>query len=189
MATVNAVVYEQYKKEDGTYNVKIRLFHQSVRRLIDTVHYVSSRQLDKNFKIKDKVILRAVDETLDDYRQSFSRLGTKLEFFTCDDLRNYLIYKNNEIDFIKFCQSHVDQLKKDNREGTAKNHQKIKNSLVDYFKKSAVSITEINSNMLYSYERFLLSERYMVRINQLGKLVRITEMVYLPEVCIVICVI
>jgi len=40
----------------------------------------------------------------------------------------------------------------------------VRNSLIDYFKRDSVSITEINSNMLVSYERFLRSRRTMTRI-------------------------
>ncbi|MET3114163.1 hypothetical protein AAKU52_001896 [Pedobacter sp. CG_S7] len=40
------------------------------------------------------------------------------------------------------------------------------NSLIDYFKRDGVSINEINSNMLVSYERFLRTERTMIRLNQ-----------------------
>ncbi|WP_410478335.1 hypothetical protein [Pedobacter antarcticus] len=39
----------------------------------------------------------------------------------------------------------------------------MRNSLVDYFIRDAVSVTEINSNMLLSYERYLRSERTMIR--------------------------
>jgi hypothetical protein len=36
MATVSAVVYEDQKKADGTYNVKIRVCHRKKRRILDT---------------------------------------------------------------------------------------------------------------------------------------------------------
>lgn len=48
---------------------------------------------------------------------------------------------------------------------TVHNHRVVRNSLVDYFKRDAVSVTEINSNMLLSYERYLRSERTMIRPN------------------------
>ncbi|WPU91690.1 hypothetical protein SNE25_20435 [Mucilaginibacter sabulilitoris] len=66
MATVNAVVYEQFKRDDGTYHVQIKVFHKDVRRFIETNHYVTARQLDENLKIKDKYILKSLEETLMD---------------------------------------------------------------------------------------------------------------------------
>src|SRR5690606_6101236 len=49
------------------------------------------------------------------------------------------------------------------------NQSVIRNSLVDYFKRPSVSIKEINSNMLMTYERYLRSERTMTRYNQDNK--------------------
>lgn len=67
MATVKAVVYDQfYREEDGTYHVQIKVFHKDVRRFIETNHYVTERQLDSDKKIKDKRILKSLDEILTD---------------------------------------------------------------------------------------------------------------------------
>lgn len=175
MATVNAVVYEQFKKSDGTYNVKIRVFHKSIRRFIDTVHYVTVRQLGKDLSIKDKFINKLLEEILDDYRLAISQLGSKLDFFSCDDLKEYLINKDKEVDFILFCTQHIESLKKAGRNGTSNNHRTVRNSLIDYFKRDSVSIMEINSAMLRSYERWLRTDRTMTRINQLKKEVTTIE--------------
>ena len=36
MITVNAKVFEHHQKEDGTWNVKICVYHQGVRRYVET---------------------------------------------------------------------------------------------------------------------------------------------------------
>src|SRR5690606_5325643 len=90
-----------------------------------------------------------------------------LDYFTAVSLSDYLRDKDEDIDFIKFCDQHIERLRKEDRTGTANNHRKIRNSLVDYFNRSAVSIKEINSNMLVAYERYLRSEKTITRINQL----------------------
>jgi integrase len=175
MATVSAVVYEHHKKLDGTWNVKIRIHHKKERKLIDTPHYVTVRQLDEEFRIKDKRLLKLLEEQLDDYRLAIGRLGSKLAFMTAGELRDHLADCDKEVDFIAFCTQHIEQLKLDKRNGTACNHRAVRNSLVDYFKKDSVAITEINSNMLYAYERYLKTERTHIRINQLGKTVKTKE--------------
>src|ERR1700748_3619380 len=133
MATVSAVVYDHHKKKDGTYNVKIRIYHKGVRRLIDTSHYVSQRQLDTKFNIKDKFVLNLLDETLLKYRRVIGEITDKLDLFTVDDLRDHLLGNEKEIDFIEFCDFYIDQLRKENRNGSANNHRTVRNSLVDYF--------------------------------------------------------
>jgi len=175
MATVNAVVYEHHKKADGTYNVKIKIFHQKKRAHIDTAHYVSKRQLDADFQIKDKFILKILDETLENYRRAISDLGPRLDFFTAEQLRDYLENKDKPIDFIFFCADHIKSLRKSKRDGTANNHRVVRNSLIDYFQRDNVLITEINSAMLVLYEKWLRTARTMTRINQLGKEVKTIE--------------
>lgn len=169
MITVTAKVFEHHQKEDGTWNVKICVYHQGVRRYVETTHFVSKKQLDVRFKIKDKFLLNLVEKMLEEYREAISHLGNKVNFFTCNDLVNYLKEKDTEIDFIKFCGEHIDWLKREKRTSSANPHRTVRNSLIDYFGRDSVSITEIHSNMLYSYERFLRGERTLKRINQLGK--------------------
>ncbi len=102
-------------------------------------------------------------------------MDEKLQFFTANNLRDYLRDKSEEIEFISFCTAHIERLKQEGREGTAATHRVIRNSLVDYFNRERVSISEINSNMLVAYERFLRSERSITRINQNKKAVTVIQ--------------
>jgi hypothetical protein len=63
MATVAAVVFKHHEKNDGTFNVKIRIYHKFEKRYIDTTHFVSKQQLDSKYNIKDKLILKILDRT------------------------------------------------------------------------------------------------------------------------------
>src|SRR5690606_33044063 len=161
MATVSAKVFGHHKKADGTYNVKICIHHKDQRKYLDTNHYVVKKQLTKDHKVKDPFIADKVEQLFRDYRKVISELDDRLDYFTAESLRDYLRDKDEDIDFIKFCDQHIERLRKEERTGTANNHRKIRNSLVDYFNRSSVSIKEINSNMLMAYERYLRSERTM----------------------------
>lgn len=163
MATVSAKVFEHHKKADGTYNVKICVHHNNQRRYIDTVHYVVKKQLTTKMKIKDNFVEELIDKQVKSYRKVISELGEKLNFFTAETLKDYLLDIDSEVDFIKFCRVHIAQSENDGKSGTAHNHRVILNSLIDYFKRESVSITEINSNMLISYERYLKSDRILIR--------------------------
>ncbi|MFS2185578.1 site-specific integrase [Mucilaginibacter sp. Mucisp84] len=169
MATVSPKVLKHHLKTDGSYNVKIRIFHKGEKRYIDTNHYVSDKQLSKDLAIKDPFINRQLNKQIDEYRIAISELGERLDFFSAEALRDYLISKNEEVNFVNFCDAHIRQLKKDGRSGTASNHTSVRNSLVDYFGREKVSVMEISTFMLKSYERFLRSKRIIKRINQFGK--------------------
>ena len=175
MATVSAKVFEHHKKADGTYNVKICVQHKRLRKYLDTTHFVVRKQLTKDFKVKDPFIADKVEKQLRDYRKMISELDERLDYFTAESLSDYLRDKDEDIDFIKFCDQHIERLRKEKRTGTANNHRKIRNSLVDYFNRTSVSIKEINSNMLMAYERYMRSERTMARVNQLGNEVTTKE--------------
>ncbi|MDB5141165.1 MAG: recombinase [Mucilaginibacter sp.] len=174
MARVSAVIYKQFRRSDGTYNVRIKVFHKNERRLMSTAHYISERNLSSNLEIKDPTINLLINKRLDDYRRTISKLDNVLKTMSCIELAEYLDNKDN-INFIKFCDEHIAQLRKDNRIGTANNHRTVRNSLVDYFKRESIDILEINSNMLFKYERYLREDRKMIRVNQLGKEVLVTK--------------
>ncbi len=53
MATVAAKVFETHEKSYGMYNVKIRIYHKNEKKYLDTSHFVSKKQLDSKFNIKD----------------------------------------------------------------------------------------------------------------------------------------
>jgi hypothetical protein len=175
--TVSAKIYEHHEKGDGTFNVKYVVYHQGERKFIDSPHYVSKRQITKNFEIRDKIVLNWLNETLDDYRVLISAIGSRLDFFTCEQLRDYLRDNNKDIDIIQFADQHIDFLKSEeqNREPYSRTFRKIRNSLIDYFGRREISINEIHSNMLYGYERFLKTTRTQMHINQLGRPVTTVE--------------
>ena len=67
--------------------------------------------MDADFKIKDKFMIRILEDVLEDYRRVISSLEMRMDFFSCEDLRNYLRDKDGDIDFVKFCSGHIEQLR------------------------------------------------------------------------------
>ncbi|QNL48799.1 hypothetical protein H8S90_18800 [Olivibacter sp. SDN3] len=164
MATVSAKVYEHHKKADGTYNVKICVHHKRERKFIDTNHYVVRKQLTKDYKIKDSFVVEKVDRQLKEYRKVISELDDRLIDFTAESLRDFLRDKDEDIDFVKFCDNHIKRLRNDGRERSADNHRVIRNSLVDFFKRESFSINEYwlknaNNFHVWDYNLFWMSIR------------------------------
>ena len=52
MSTVEAKIFTQHLKNDGTYNVKIRVFHKQEKKFIETEHYISEKKVKKDPKSK-----------------------------------------------------------------------------------------------------------------------------------------
>jgi hypothetical protein len=55
MATVSAKVFEHHKKVDGTWNVKIIIYHKDERKFIDTTHFVSKKGWCNYGKLQDSI--------------------------------------------------------------------------------------------------------------------------------------
>jgi hypothetical protein len=131
MATIAAKIFKHHKKADGTYNVKICVAHKDQRVYINTTHFVTQKQIRK-FEIKDPDILSSVNKELDKYRKDISDISLILDRFTAQTLREYLLRRNEDIDFLTFCQIYIDKLEKDGRTRSKCNYQTVRNSILDY---------------------------------------------------------
>jgi hypothetical protein len=163
MLTVKAIVLKHHQKSDGTYNVKIRVTHNRISRYIDNVHFVGGKQLNKKNEIRDNIIAFQVNKTLNEYWKSIGELNSRVDFMNCDQVVDYLKNANKEIDIIELGRNHINELIAKNKRGTSVNFRSVVNSIVDYFGREKVNINEINANMLRLYERYLRSERTLVR--------------------------
>lgn len=175
MATVEAKVFAHHYKNDGTWNVKIRVFHKTQVRFIHTEHYVSDKQIKKHPKnkteylIKDPFLKKILNNELEDYRIAISNLGSRLKLFSPDELKNYLTENDEDIDFIEFCNEYIEELKSEKKEKSAANYNTVKNSLIDFFKREKVLADEINLDMLFDWEKYLRTERKIIRLNQFNR--------------------
>jgi hypothetical protein len=173
MATIREVILPNQKREDGTWNVKIRVTHQRKINYISTTHYVGVKQIRPDHTIKDPVILKAIYPTLTEYRDKISDLGPKLEVLDLPRLIKYLTDKMEitaeEINVITFGRKMIAEMKAKGRDGSAHTINTVVNGLVDFFGSENVPVTEIRANMLVKYEAFLRSEREITRLNQFQK--------------------
>lgn len=163
MITVKALVLKHHKKSDSTFNVKIRITHNRVSRYIDTAHFVSTKQLNSKMEIKDNFVLLQLDKTLNEYRRNIGELGSRIELMSCDQVADYVVNANKEIDIVEFGREYVTDLIANDKTGSAANYKSVLNSLVDFFGREKIFISEINAVMLRRYEKYLRSVRTLTR--------------------------
>jgi integrase len=170
MATLSAKVFKHHKKTDGTYNVKIVLYHKK-QVYIDTQHFVVDRQLTKSFKIKDQFIIAQLEATLSTYRKAISDLGGKIESFSAESLKEHLIAKGIKVDFLKFADTYIKELRsKEETEKTGANFNTVRNHLIDFnYYKQELPIEFISVEFISRFEKFLRNERIMLRKDQFGR--------------------
>ena len=86
MATFKALILPHQKKDDGSYNVKIRVTHNRKVKYLRTPYYVFSNDLSKRkkngkeeLKIKNQAILDSVDSTILGYRKKIASAGMDID--------------------------------------------------------------------------------------------------------------
>jgi len=164
MATVAAVILKHHQKEDGTWNVKIRIGHKMKEAYINTQHFVTKKQLDKTGKIKDQYLLDLVAPTLAKYRKIISEL-TFVNELTAQEIKDRLTLQPETrfIDFFQFCRSFIEQKNKSGKEASAKTFVTVLNNLSDFTGLRTFDITGISSRFLESFEAYLRSPRKIMR--------------------------
>ena len=111
MLTIKAEIQKDKKRNDGTYNVKIRFTLGKTVKRISTIFYVTPKDLTETFQIKDSCKLKfEIDKVVNEYRQKCNELDFERKGLSLDEIMAYL--KNDQgihkpIDFIRFCQNWI----------------------------------------------------------------------------------
>src|ERR1035437_528922 len=144
MPTFKALVYEHHKKEDGTYNVKIRITHNRVKRHISTTYSITKDDLTKGFKIKNQAIIDELDSSIKKYRKACDALGERTKDMTADQVLIYLeIYNSKkggfQLIFIQYGREKIKELQANGHSGNANTYTVMLNSLESYLEKDTLS--------------------------------------------------
>ena len=163
MATFKAVVFKHHKKEDGTYNIKIRITHNRVMKYCSSTYFVTKDDLTKGLKLKNQSIVDDLDILLKKYRDACNEMGERLKELTADQLQHYL--ENLEIrktgfhlDFFKYGRDKIKELQSKDRAGNAKTYNVMLNSLEDFTQRSVLDVSEINLGFIKKYVSWLESK-------------------------------
>lgn len=156
MATFKAEI--QNKRNDGTYNVRIRVTHNREIRRISTNIYVTSDDLTRNLKIKNVNIIDKYNDLIRKCNKFCEDLGfqlfsTPIEEFV-DKLKKYLQGGNRfYLDFIEYTRIKATEMEK----GTGDTYLNMLNALRRFIKRDNVDIS-INTNFLREFEKFIATE-------------------------------
>lgn len=163
MATFKAVVFSHHKKEDGTYNPKIRLTHKRKIKYIATTYHIKKDDLTKGFKIKNQSIIDELDRTIKKYRKACDALGERVKDMDADQVLHYLETYNEKkgsfrLDFITYGRDKIVEMQAKNRAGNAKTYNVMLNSLETYLGRETLDISEINVQFLKKYVEWVESK-------------------------------
>ena len=157
MATFKALIRPAEIKNDGTWNVKIRVIHNRKTKYIPTPFFVSKTQITKSYKIKDAAILDKVEEQIRVYRNRITELGFQISDMNMEELIYALSYQEQRIDFIAFMKEYVEKLLKEGRIASAKKISATISSLSNFNKNRPLYFEDITANYMYKYYESLSS--------------------------------
>lgn len=167
MATVAWVVMRHHKKDDGTYNPKIRITHNRTSSYVSTPIYTELVKFKRGAST-GTVISESIKEELDaivsEYRRVINANPSAVEFCgTSKDVLELIRRRNasREIDFIQYARSFIESIPND---GTRTIKRTGINSLchfLAYKGMSGLSIHALTSSFLREYEAWLRTDRVL----------------------------
>ena len=163
MATFKAEVYAHQKKQDGTYNIKIRVTQNQKKRYLATPWYVTKDDLTRSLKLKNQKYVDLAEDLIRTYRNRCDLLGTRIKSMTVDEVVAF-IEKPKEVerwdlDIVEYTRQHIRRLQETGHEGNAQTYKVAINSLVKFLGRDKVSISEVTVKMLKSWVAWILDQK------------------------------
>lgn len=171
MATVAWVVMRHHKKDDGTYNPKIRISHNRTSSYISTTIYTEMVKFKKGSStgtVTSEPIREELDMIVSEYRRAINLNSSGVEL--CETSKDILdlIRRRNEsrdIDFVKYARNIIELIP---NEGTRTIKTTGINSLchfLSYKGMSDLNIHKLTSSFLREYEAWLRTDR-IIKVKQ-----------------------
>lgn len=159
MATFKAEVYSHHKKQDGTYNVKIRVIHKQKKRYISTSIFVDKDDLTRTLKIKNQLVVDQTDDIIKDYRSICNKNSQLIECMDVDQVVEFVKKGNSEdrfdLDFIDYCKKYIEKIE---NSGNAYNFTVALNNLIKFIGRETLSIHEINTKFVNDWIDWIKKE-------------------------------
>lgn len=167
MATFKIIVLPHHRREDGTYNVKIRVTHNRKTRYVKTPYYVGGADISRRkrngkeeLKIRNQAVIDSLESCILDYRRRLVRVGMGVESWDIDRLIAFLSSSPEtfHLDFIEYMGLFADRLIKKGKDSTARIYRTTANAMARFAGRDKVDISEITGNFLRSFENYLRDE-------------------------------
>lgn len=162
--TFKAVVYAHHKKEDGTYNVKIRVTHNRAKRHISTNVFVTAKDLTRGLKIKNAAIADQLKQEVEQYQRVAATIPpARAKVMSVAEVCAYIdSYERQhgafQLDFLKFGYGVVDEMVACGRVGTGMYYRAALHALERFLQRGHIDISEITVKLLEDFCTFLINE-------------------------------
>ncbi|WP_302029728.1 site-specific integrase [Bacteroides finegoldii] len=165
MPTVKIVILKHQKKDDDTWNVKIRITHERKSSYIATSHYVGMDLINKKtFELKERnnPIYDLVMTDVLRIREEISKLGHTVDLYSAKGLseliKEKLSNKPNGINFFDFGYAYADKIIKEGRR-VGENYRIAVHKFEEFIGGRNILFSDITSSLLMKYDEYLRGQR------------------------------
>lgn len=167
MPTFKVIIFPHQKKEDGSYNVKVRVTQNRQSKYIKTSHYVSGSDISRKkengkekIRIKNQAVLDLMDEIIISYKKKLITAGPQAEYWDVDKIVSFLFNQPKifVVDFIEYGRKYADTIEARGRTGTAKQYRIAINSLIRFIGRDKLDVNEITVSFLKAFEIYIENE-------------------------------
>lgn len=175
MATISWVVFKHHKKADGTYNPKIRVYHNGRSVYLATpifTPFVRFKKGEATGRITDGDLLDVLNTRVKNIRQLLNQYDHVVDCCeTAKDVADFIVRKQNqgkELDFVKFLQEQIEGAEQN---GGVCVKVSLLSNLKGFIGEESLPVTRVTSSFLKRFETWLRSERILSRrgVEQLVK--------------------
>lgn len=167
MATFKVTILPHHRREDGTYNVKIRVTHNRKTRYVKTPYYIGGTDVSRRkrngkeeLKIKNQAVVDSLEAVILDYRRRLVRAGMEVDSWDIDRLIAFLSSNPDtfRLDFIEYVGTFAGRLASNGQDGTARQYIVMANALKRFVGRDTLDISEITGGFLRAFENHLRTE-------------------------------
>ncbi|MEE1070127.1 MAG: phage integrase SAM-like domain-containing protein [Paludibacteraceae bacterium] len=160
MATLKGIIIPSRKRQDGTYNVLIRLTHNRETVRISTSIYVSAEQVTRTHKIKDQRAIDAINNLVNEWRALIAELGIYADALSAKELADVLRRRNKDIKGFRldFCEYIRKVGERKRAANTRANYNTTANTLQRFYERSPLDIANVTASLLRDFERWAQKE-------------------------------
>lgn len=152
------------KKANGNYPVKLRVFIPTIRKqkLYSTPFEFTENEFKSIWEtVKPRAEYKEIQMKMKALELHANQTADKLSHFTLEKFERELfrVAHSNRGDVVNLYQEAIEQYKRNNQIGTASSYELSLASLLEFHKREGLHFTEISSQWLRDYERYMVETK------------------------------
>ncbi len=166
MATVSAVILKHHKKQDGTWNVKIRITNNGSSAYLDTSLFATRNDVTTvrsgsgtKIRLKKVFIDNYLTTSIVDYRKKLNDLGSKVDYMSASEVKKLLMKDDEAIDLFEFADRYIESMEQSGRKSSSIKRKSNFKKFREFTKRTTFPPDMLTSKLLKEFEAYLRKDK------------------------------